>query len=245
MCHLLSVFSLATTPLTTMPGTDEQLKKKPDTPTVTPPKQVAAPDNLSVVTEAPAAYNSTKKEEQVEPVKPQPAIEKPAEVEKPKVFIPNASTSASVKIPSLKDVGKISEDALEEDDPYLKGDAKEDFTYDDFLKLWNNHAANVKAQGKMSLFTIFITEAPKMLRPYVFEVVVGNKVQENDFKTEKPVLLNYLRSTLKNFDIDVITRIDEKVVTKRPYTSQEKFNHMAAKNPQLLELKKRFNLDFD
>lgn len=245
MCHLLSVFSLATTPLTAMPAADEQLKKKPDTAAVTPVKEAATADNLSVVSETPAAYITAKKEESAEPVKTSPAIEKPAETEKPKVFIPNASASASVKIPSLKDVGKTHEEVLEEEDPYLKGDAKEDFTYDDFLKLWNTHAANVKAQGKMSLFTIFIADAPKMLRPYVFEIAVGNKVQENDFKNEKPVLLNYLRSTLKNFDIDVVTRIDEQVVTKRPYTSQEKFNHMAAKNPQLLELKKRFNLDFD
>lgn len=244
MCHLKSVFSLATTPLTAMPATDEQLKKKPDTPVVTPVTEVA-PDNLSVVSETPAAYNITKKEEQAEPVKAIPTIEKPADTEKPKVFIPNASASASVKIPSLKDVGKTPEEVLEEEDPYLKGDAKEDFTFDDFLKLWNTHAANVKAQGKMSLFTIFISEVPKMVGPNLFEIVVENKVQENDFKNEKPVLLNYLRSTLKNFDIDVITRIEESKVVKRPYTSQEKFNHMAAKNPQLLELKKRFNLDFD
>ncbi len=245
MCHLLSVFSLATTPLTAMPATDEQLKKKPNTAAVASVKEVVSADNLSVVTEAPAAYNTTKAEVKTEPVNTTPVIEKPVEAEKPKVFIPNASASVSVKIPSLKDVGKTPEEVLEEEDPYLKGDAKEDFTFDDFLKLWNAHAATIKAQGKMSLFTIFISEVPKMLRPYVFEIVVENKVQENDFKNEKPVLLNYLRSTLKNFDIDVVTRIEESTVVKRPYTSQEKFNHMAAKNPQLIELKKRFNLDFD
>lgn len=248
MCHLLSVFSMATTPLTAMPATtDEQLKKKPDSAPVTPVKEVETAGTLSVVSETPSTYITAKniKEDEVEPVKPSIPAEKPAEAEKPKVFIPNASATASVKIPSLKDVGKTPEEVLEEEDPYLKGDAKEDFTFDDFLKLWNTHAANVKAQGKMSLFTIFISEVPKMLRPYVFEIVVENKVQENDFKNEKPVLLNYLRSTLKNFDIDVVTRIEESKVVKRPYTSQEKFNHMAAKNPQLLELKKRFNLDFD
>ncbi|RYZ98800.1 MAG: DNA polymerase III subunit gamma/tau [Sphingobacteriaceae bacterium] len=245
MCHLLSVFNLATTPLTAMPATDEQLKKKPDTAPVASVKEVKSADNLSVVTEAPAAYNTTKSEVKTEPVNTTPAIEKPVEAEKPKVFIPNASASASVKIPSLKDIGKTVEETLQEDDPYLKGDAKEDFTFDDFLKLWNTHAATIKAQGKMSLFTIFISEVPKMVSPTMFEIVVENKVQENDFKNEKPVLLNYLRSTLKNFDIDVITRIEESKVVKRPYTSQEKFNHMAAKNPQLLELKKRFNLDFD
>ncbi len=247
MCHLLSVFSMATTPLTAMPAPDEQLKKKPDTATIAPDKEVVATDNLSVVSDTPVAYNTSKstKAEEPEPIKPSIPAEKPVEAEKPKVFIPNASTSASVKIPSLKDVGKTPEEVLEEEDPYLKGNAKEDFTFDDFLKLWNTHAATVKAQGKMSLFTIFISEVPKMLRPYVFEIVVENKVQENDFKNEKPVLLNYLRSTLKNFDIEVITRIEESTVVKRPYTSQEKFQHMAAKNPQLLELKKRFNLDFD
>jgi DNA polymerase-3 subunit gamma/tau len=245
MCHLLSVFSLATTPLTAMPATDEQLKKKPDTSAIAPVKEVEPADSLSVVSETPATYITAKKEEPAEQVKEAAPVEKPAEAEKPKVFIPNASASASVKIPSLKDVGKTPEEVLQEDDPYLKGDAKEDFTFDDFLKLWNTHAANVKAQGKMSLFTIFISEVPKMLSPNVFEIVVENKVQENDFKNEKPVLLNYLRSTLKNFDIDVITRIEESKVVKRPYTSQEKFNHMAAKNPQLIELKKRFNLDFD
>jgi DNA polymerase III subunit gamma/tau len=245
MCHLLSVFSLATTPLTAMPATDEQLKKKPDSPVIAPVKEATPADNLSVVSESSAIYTTTKKEESVEAVNEPLPVEKPVEAEKPKVFIPNASASASVKIPSLKDVGKTPEEVLEEENPYLKGDAREDYTYDDFLKLWNAHAANVKAQGKMSLFTIFISEAPKMLSPNVFEIVVENKVQENDFKNEKPVLLNYLRSTLKNFDIDVITRIEESKVVKRPYTSQEKFNHMAAKNPQLLELKKRFNLDFD
>jgi len=32
---------------------------------------------------------------------------------------------------------------------------------------------------------------------------------------------------------------------KRPYTASEKFQHMAAKNPALVELKTKFNLDFD
>jgi DNA polymerase III subunit gamma/tau len=58
-------------------------------------------------------------------------------------------------------------------------------------------------------------------------------------------LMNYLRTTLRNFNIQVNTRIDEQTVVKKPYTAIEKFQHMAAKNPQLLELRKRLNLELD
>ena len=45
--------------------------------------------------------------------------------------------------------------------------------------------------------------------------------------------------------LEVSVRIDEKAVVKRPYTAVEKFQHMAQKNPALMELKTKFNLDFD
>lgn len=244
MCNLPSVFNLATTPLTAMPAASEQLKKKPDTSAITPAKEAATETyEAPVVSDTPDNY-ATEKSQSVEP---QAATEKEAiAAEKKKIFIPNSgSSSTSVKIPSLKDINKITDEAPLEEDPYIKGDDQEDFTFDDFLKLWNLHAATIKADGRMSLFTIFISEVPKMLGPTRFEVIVENKVQENLFKSEKPALLNYLRSTLRNFNIDVNARVDEQVVKKRPYTSQEKFQYMAAKNPELMELKKRFNLDFD
>ena len=232
MCNLQSVFKAATMPQTAMPDT-EQLKKKPDTPAITPPPVQKMPAEVSVVSDTPAPYSVTKPQVTTAPQEPA----------KPKVFIPNASIS--IKIPSLKDINKIEEAVVDEDDPYLKGTDREDFTFDDFLKLWNQHAATIKAEGKMSLFTIFISEVPRQIGKYLFEIIVETKVQENLFKTEKPAILNFLRSTLRNFDLDVVARVDEQAVVKRPYTSQEKFQYMAAKNPELLELKKRFNLDFD
>jgi DNA polymerase-3 subunit gamma/tau len=243
MCNLPSVFNLAATPLPAMPAASEQLKKKPDTSAITPVKEVDTAHEVPVLSDTPVSYPTTKSQ----PVEPPAYPEKEAvAAEKKKIFIPNSnSSSTSVKIPSLKDINKISDEAPLEEDPYIKGNDQEDFTFDDFLKVWNLHAAKIKAEGKMSLFTIFISEAPRMLGPTQFEVIVENKVQENLFKTEKPALLNYLRSTLRNFNIDVNARVDEQVVKKRPYTSQEKFQYMAAKNPELMELKKRFNLDFD
>jgi DNA polymerase-3 subunit gamma/tau len=243
MCHLLSVFSLATTPLTAMPD-NEQLKKKPDTPAIEAPKAPVVNNGVAMVADTPAPYTPSPKT--IEPAKAiTERVQEEPITEKPKPsFIPNAGT-APIKIPSLKDIGNTQETITEEEDPYLKGDAKEPFTFDDFLKEWNTYASKIKAEGKMNLLPVFITEVPTMLQPYVFEIIVANKVQEDLFRDEKPYFLNYMRSTLKNFDLEVNARIDKQVAVKRPYTSQEKYQHMAAKNPQLAELRKRFNLDFD
>ncbi|WEA00157.1 DNA polymerase III subunit gamma/tau [Mucilaginibacter sp. SJ] len=237
MCHLPSVFNLATTPLTITSATDGGLKKKPDTSAVAPVNGAQASPVVSVVSEAAPVYNAPPKEV----IMPSVPVKEISPAEKPKVMMPLRSTLT----PSLTGEVKTQEQLLEEEDPYLKGEDKEDFTMDAFLQCWSDFAAYAKKEGKKNLVTIFTSNAPRMLKPYVFEVIVGNMVQENIFRDEKPVMLNYLRSTLKNFTIEVNARVDEQKVVRKPYTAPEKFQHMAARNPQLLELKSRFNLDFD
>jgi len=239
MCHLPSVFNLATTPLTVTSATDGGLKKKPDTSTVAPVNGAQASPAVSIVSEAAPVYSAPPKEVVTPSVQVKETITSPAE--KPKIVMPSRSTLT----PSLTGEVKTQEELLEEEDPYLKGEDKEDFTMDAFLQCWSDFAAFAKKEGKKTLLTVLTAGAPRMLKPYVFEVIVGNMVQENIFRDEKPVMLNYLRSTLKNFTIEVNARVDEQKVVRKPYTAPEKFQHMAARNPQLLELKSRFNLDFD
>jgi DNA polymerase-3 subunit gamma/tau len=237
MCHLPSVFNLATTPLTVTPATDGGLKKKPDTSAVTPVNGTPASPAVSTVSEAAPIYNAPAKEA----VTPSVPLKDAPPAEKPKITMPLRSTLT----PSLTGEVKTQEELLEEEDPYLKGEDKEDFTMDAFLQCWSDFAAFAKKEGKKTLLTVLTTGAPRMLKPYIFEVIVGNMVQENIFRDEKPIMLNYLRSALKNFTIDVNARVDELKVVRKPYTAPEKFQHMAARNPELLELKNRFNLDFD
>ena len=59
-----------------------------------------------------------------------------------------------------------------------------------------------KAEDKsMTLLTVFNNKKPVMLRPYTFELILENKTQENTFREDKPDLMNFLRTTLKNFNI--------------------------------------------
>jgi DNA polymerase-3 subunit gamma/tau len=249
MCNLLSVFNLASLPVTqTAAAPNGELKKKPDTPVNSAVTPVNTPDEVSVVRDAPITYNATAKETPAVKTEVSPEVKEEPAAEKPKVFIPNLHTAAtSVKIPSLKDLTKAVEDAaLEEEDPYLKGTDKEPFTIDEFLQLWTNHGAKLKAEGKpATLYTIFTSVTPIVLSPESFEVPVSNKSQDKAFRDERPYILNFLRTTLKNFSIEVDSRVDEQALVRRPYTAAEKFQHMAAKNPQLIDLKNRFNLEFD
>jgi len=240
MCNLPSVFNLAVNPLQAMPADEGQIKKKPEPAAVKPEFAEKPAEKVMMASDPAVSYQTTKPE----PVKP-PVKEEQA-AEKPKSFIPQANgAGTSVKIPSLKDIAKTREEIQEEEDPYIKGDAKDAYTTDQFLKAWSDFAAQLKSDGKKNALTIFTSNAPKATGPDSYEIVVENGVQENTFRSERANLLNFIRMGLRNFNIEVSARIDEKAVIKRPYTAIEKFQYMAAKNPAMVDLKNKFNLDFD
>ncbi len=246
MCHLPSAFNMATTPLNGTSANEGPLKKKPDTSAITPVNAGNGVGETRVLNDAPPVYNKTVPVVNEQPVTPPIASAKetpvaPIVTERPKIIMPLRSTLT----PSLTDLAKTEEEIAEEEDPYLKGEANDDFTMDSFLKHWSDFAAKVKADGKKNLVTIFTSNAPRMIKPYEFEIVVGNMVQENLFKDERPEMHNFLRSKLNNFSIEVHARVDEQKVVRKPYTAIEKFQYMATNHPDLMDLRNRFNLDFD
>ncbi len=238
MCHITSALNLAVTPINTNQP-EGQVKKKPDTAGIAAPESDGAPVAVPSVNINEAPKPATTAPEIKAPVAPQP------EPAKPTPFIPNLNgASTSIKIPSLKDIGKVTE-VVNEDDPYLRGNDKEDFTEKAFLDCWYAYADIIKKQGKMNLLSIYTASPPRTLGNFKYEIVVTTKTQELAFRDDKPNLMNHLRPTLKNFDIDVETKMEEQTGTRRPYTAVEKYQHMATKNPELAELRKRFNLELE
>jgi DNA polymerase-3 subunit gamma/tau len=234
MCNLLSVFNLASGVPVAMPS-EGQLKKKPEPAALAPAKEQQISPGVVIASEPEVGYRTTKPT--VADAAPTPATV----AEKPKIIMPKTGSLS----PSLKDFRKTAEAIKEEEDPYIRGDAKDAYTSEQFSKCWSNFAARLKADGKKNALTIFISNPPKLIGVDNYEVIVENKMQETVFRDERPALLNCLRTGLRNFNIEVSVRIDEVAVVRRPYTASEKFQHMAAKNPALAELKTKFNLDFD
>jgi DNA polymerase-3 subunit gamma/tau len=163
-----------------------------------------------------------------------------------KIIIPRLSVGAgSSLIPNLNDLEANYSKKEEIQAEYISGESKLEFTSDSMLRYWNSYAEKIKKEGKINIFTIMTANPPVLLDNFLVELVIENKIQEDLLSSEKVDLLNYLRVELKNFDIDLQTRQMEQTQKRRLYTSSEKYQHMLEKNPNLEELKRRFNLDLD
>jgi len=72
-----------------------------------------------------------------------------------------------------------------------------------------------------------------------------NPIEEPLLDTLKPQLITFLRDQLGNSTIAVTGVMKEMSTKKVVYTNKEKFDHLAEKNPMLLELRDRLGLDPD
>ncbi len=235
LCHLNSVLSLSAEGRAASEGAE---KKKPERDAVAAP--AAPPDRAPVNPPAP----------QVVPPNPQvsaapaPLASPSPEVVKSPSLKSGMLASASL-IPNLNDLESPAKKAEADGPVYLSGDSQNPFTADEFLECWMRYAEKCKQVNKLNLFTLMTAAAPE-LKPNN-EVVVGveNKTLESTLSFEKIDLLNFLRSELQNFSITLTSRQVEKTERKRLYTSTEKYQYMAEKNPKLEEFRRRFNLGIE
>ena len=76
-------------------------------------------------------------------------------------------------------------------------------------------------------------------------IQLTNPVEESLLDNFRNDLLQFLRDRLKNNEITILTQMKANGGKKMIYTSKEKFEHLAEKNPYLNELKDRLGLDWD
>lgn len=245
MCHIRSVVHLAQQPLNTSnTATDgDQDKKKTNVVAEeaesgklkaesenTPPVAIIPPK-----TEVPVSIPLEKPKEN-----PKPAISSATSIS---INIPKKTVGTL--IPSLNDLERL---AAGEDDGSPKtvtGEARESFTYDRLLEVWNNYIQILKAADKINLFTILNNFAPTLVNPTLIEISVESKTQEQFVVQESVELMNYLRNTLQNFAVDITFKQVERKIENRLYGNREKYDYLVNKNPKLDELRKRFNLDIN
>lgn len=151
------------------------------------------------------------------------------------------STSSSL-IPSLTDLGQVNGNEEEKEPQYLSGNDKQSFTAEQFLALWKTYTEKAKKEDKIHLYTL-LTGNPPVLEGTNIIVAVENIALESTLNVEKVELLNFLRTSLKNFDLQIVAKRVESKQGDRIYTNKDKYKYLVEKNPQLDEFRKRFNLD--
>jgi DNA polymerase-3 subunit gamma/tau len=226
----------------------EQLKKKPEKLIANPVIEQAV-EKSAIIPEI--SQNSTPNTVKATPApvakvaEPQKELTKP-EAEKPalkKSFIPKFGASL---IPNLKDPNSIkTEEEKSEEKVELTGAEINPFTKEEFLEVWTKYSVKMKVANKMKLSALMDNYTPIVKENFLVELQVESKILVDELIYEKVDLMNYLRSELKNFKIMLEPIIVETVQEKKLYTSKDKYQHLAAKNPKLEDFRKVFNLDLD
>lgn len=172
--------------------------------------------------------------------KPKPAPQQTASSIK---IEPSNTNKATSLIPSLTDLGRIATGEEEKGPQYISGNEKEKFTEEEFLNYWKIYTQKAKESDKIHLFTLMNNDP--ILNGTEITVQIENLALESVLQDEKVEILNFLRSSLRNFDLQIVTKKAENLGTKRIYTNKDKYTYMVEKNPQLEDLRKRFNLDLN
>lgn len=115
-----------------------------------------------------------------------------------------------------------------------------------FSEAWERLLNETKAAKKDYLYALLAEAIPVLNETYEFKIIIHNTPQHQLFESEKQGILEKLRHWTGNFVInfayDFLKNTSENV---KPLTSAEKFGHLAAKNPYLIEFVKLFKLDIN
>jgi DNA polymerase-3 subunit gamma/tau len=122
---------------------------------------------------------------------------------------------------------------------------KDDFDTQSLINIWNEYLEIVKSEGRQKIFSSLSNKPLEVKENFVVELKLENEIQQSFFNEEKPELMRFIRQKLNNFSLQFDIKITKDKQVLEPYSPQEKFEYMVKKNPHLLELKRRLDLDIE
>ncbi len=203
------------------------------------------------VTDTKAPATSEKKTKTIPKPQPEKPLEKPVplkpadtreKVEKPttRPVAPKIAVPGTVSIKNHRKEEKKKESEQEED---LTGKPADAFDQEKLNGIWKSLADQYKTVK--SLYATLIRRQPEIRENHQIIFTVDNKIQKTEFDDRKMEILPVLREKLDNYQIMLEVDVNELEGEKKPYTPQEKFNKMVAKNPALKKLKDQLDLEID
>ncbi|PQB04309.1 DNA polymerase III subunit gamma/tau [Aureitalea marina] len=144
---------------------------------------------------------------------------------------------------SLKSVRKKKELELQRQSRDVqRQELREEFTEGDMLDAWNSFASKIEKDGRFNLHSHLSMGVPR-LEGHLIHLVFPNSTIKVELERAKPELLRYIRTQLKNDQVDLSIEVNETETKRYAYTPREKFELMKKKNPLVEDLRKSFDLD--
>ncbi len=174
-----------------------------------------------------------------------PTIKKVMDKPEPKVL---KAPSGQLSTSNLS-IRKMMEKKQSSDNPAIRDLSnmpRNDYSYDEFKMIWRRYASIMKEQNETTIYNAMIKRDAKMVSENNFLLEVDNQVQIDKFQLAASDILDYLRSNLKNYFIELKVEISSNPEEEVKYKSgKDKFAALARKNPNLHTLKNTFNLDIE
>ena len=117
------------------------------------------------------------------------------------------------------------------------------FTEESLRTAWTQFAQSIEKE--VHLKHTMLNCEPKLLDPYLFEVVVHNPAQQDELLQKTLSILSFIRKQLRNSHVQLRVRIEEGNKKQIAVTSAEKFALLLKINPALGKLKEEFDLKLD
>ena len=99
--------------------------------------------------------------------------------------------------------------------------------------------------GNRLVYSTLTDQPAELTEKFQIIIPVHNEVQVESFREYSQDFLDHLRKTLANSKISFQFREAEISQEKKIYSPKDKFQHLASKNPLIMEMSKRFNLEID
>lgn len=119
------------------------------------------------------------------------------------------------------------------------------FTVDELSKYILEYANSDKVAGKKSLELALKFKKPHLNEDFSVVITVENEVQRNALRADLTEFTLFLREKLNNYKIVTCIEVAEGDTTKKNYTPRERFQKMAEKNPNLITLYNKLDLDLE
>ncbi|MES2132175.1 MAG: hypothetical protein V4506_07475 [Bacteroidota bacterium] len=144
----------------------------------------------------------------------------------------------------LQDNAKQSQPVIIEAEVTNSTLADIDLTIERVSEAVKQFAEEKSKMGNKQLYAT-LTSSHISLQESTIVIMLNNEVQREMLTNIKQDMLDELRNILVNKQTQLDIKVSEIQGEVKAYKPQDKFKLMADKNPALLELKKRFDLDIE
>ncbi len=119
---------------------------------------------------------------------------------------------------------------------------KEPVTEEELVKAWKDYAKAMDRKGEKIMMSILEMDTPK-LKDTSIQLEFPNETLKIELERAQFPLMEFLRKTLKNYDLSLEITVNEEIEKQYAFTPIEKYQKLKEKNPNIELLKKTFGLD--